>query len=75
NEAIQRAVELVNGIHEEFLGAIDECERSIGVLDLESRGIARQYIEGLRDAVAASYHWQVFTDRYRHDDHFFQDFK
>lgn len=33
------------------------------------------YLNGLEYIVFASYHWQKFTERYIHPDHFFKDFQ
>jgi hypothetical protein len=64
-EAVDQAVDLVNGFTETFL----EYEHTLP--DFSNEELNRDvqlYVLGLRDQIIATYHWQMSTNRYRSPD-------
>jgi hypothetical protein len=60
--AVHEAVKIVNQNTNDFL----EREKQIPDFgDEKTNEIVRQYVQGLRDQINATWHWQMATDRYR----------
>lgn len=67
-EGIDAAVRIVNGFIERF----DACEAAIlSDAALMAHPETALYVEGLRDQLEASWHWQVETSRYRSQSAYF----
>jgi hypothetical protein len=65
DDAVDHAVELVNGFTETFL----EYEQKLPDFgDPELNRDVQLYVLGLRDQIIATYHWQMSTNRYRSSD-------
>ncbi len=65
DEAVDRAVEFVNGFTRTFL----EYEQKLPDFgDAKLNHDVRLYVQGLRDQIIATYHWQMSTNRYRSAD-------
>jgi hypothetical protein len=64
-EAVHESVALINDFIDEF---IRDAENMPGWSDAATEQAVREYIEGLRDIVSASWHWQISTNRYRSPD-------
>ena len=75
NEAIERGVAMVNAYDREFKELYDQRFLEVGKLEKEYQAAALQYIESLRNCIAASYVWQVKTPRYKHKNHFLSDLR
>lgn len=75
NEAIQTSIDLVNKLHLEVDEAITKTKIEIQALDNESRTTVLRFIEGINSILSASYHWQLVTQRYRHEDHILVDLR
>lgn len=72
DEAIEKAILLVNKIYEDFKTAYNIAKE---IADIQNNKEVRIYLDGLNVIVAASYHWQVSTNRYRSVDNVFSDLK
>ncbi|MFK7799638.1 MAG: terpene synthase family protein [Aureispira sp.] len=75
NEAIQTSIDLVNELHLEVDEAIAKTKVEIQVLSNEDRTKVLQFIEGINSILSASYHWQLVTQRYRHENHILADLR
>lgn len=75
DEAIQASIDLVNGCHNDFDEALTKAQVEAQTLSDEDRAKVLEFIEGLTSILSASYHWQLVTQRYRHDEHILQDLK
>lgn len=74
-EAIQASIDLVNGCHNEFNEALAKAQVEAQTLSDEKRADVLEFMEGLCSILSASYHWQLVTQRYRHEAHILQDLK
>lgn len=72
DESIKKSIQLVNQIHEDFKASYETALKTIKKFEHKD---ARIYLDGLERLVAASYHWQVSTNRYRSSDNVFSDLK
>ncbi|MEM8961467.1 MAG: polyprenyl synthetase family protein [Acidobacteriota bacterium] len=74
-DAVRASIELVNRYHEVYRESIEQARVTLEHLSSGSRQTAEAYIDGMDNILSASYHWQRFTERYRHPDHFFTDMR
>lgn len=74
-EAIQASIDLVNGCHADFNKALAQAQVEAQILPDAERTNVLEFVEGLNSILSASYHWQLVTKRYRHDEHILQDLK
>jgi hypothetical protein len=65
----------VNGCHNDFEEALTKAKVEALTLSDDDRTKVLEFIEGLCSILSASYHWQLVTQRYRHDEHILQDLK
>ena len=70
DHAIDKAIETVNETHDAFSKAYNTFKSS---KDIKNYYTLLPYFEGLQKIVAASYHWQLSTDRYRSPANIFTD--
>jgi hypothetical protein len=75
DEAIQKAIDLVNTCHADFKIAIKQVHSEISGLAVEEKATILQFSDGLKSILAATYHWQLVTERYRHENHILEDLK
>jgi len=75
NEAIQKAIDLVNTCHADFDIAVKQIHAEISGLTVEEKTTILQFTDGLKSILSATYHWQFVTERYRHDNHILEDLK
>jgi len=75
DEAVQQGINLVNEEHVHFLNAVIESLHEGDDLPSGDWQVLNAYIRGLREMVAATYHWQLGTNRYLHSRHFLQDLR
>jgi hypothetical protein len=75
SEAIQKAIDLVNTCHVDFDKAVKQINAEISDLPVEEKATILQFTDGLKSILAATYHWQFVTERYRHDSHILEDLK
>lgn len=67
-EGIHEAVKIIN----RYIGDFETCERYMPQWDDDDKNRMTQlYMEGLRDQIEASFHWQVATNRYRSPDAYY----
>lgn len=74
-EAVFKSINLVNDYDREFKKLYDNREVEIAKIEQKYRPQVRQYIESLRNCLAASYDWQISTPRYKHPKHFLRDMR
>lgn len=74
-EAIFKAIDLVNAYDREFKSLYDRREFEISKIPSTYQKPARQYIESLRNCISASYDWQIATNRYKDPQHFLEDLR
>ncbi len=60
-EAVEEATNMVNGYIEEFL----ELEKQVPYWDSATQFAVEKYIEGMKSQINGSWHWQIYTGRYR----------
>lgn len=71
-EGIHEAVLIIN----HFIYEFEACERQLPIWHDETLNtMATQYMQGLRDQIDASYHWQLATGRYRSPDAYYHRLK
>lgn len=75
DEAIRKSIDLVNKIYDEFKNVITTSFKQIEDLNLQDKNTITLYLHGLEHIVAATYHWQLYTHRYNHPEHFLADMK
>ena len=74
-KAIKLAVNRVNGLYDNFLLNYSVLKIQAESLPVGEQQIITTYVDGLQQLIAASYHWQVNTDRYRAHDNVFEDMR
>lgn len=74
-EAIKSSIDLVNECHNDFDEALSKIQLEAQTLPDTERTKVLEFIEGLTSILSASYHWQLITQRYRHNEHILQDLK
>lgn len=75
DEAVQKSIDLVNNCHADFNTAIKQIYTDIIDLPIEDKATVLQFVDGLKSILSATYHWQLVTQRYRHDNHILEDLK
>jgi len=60
-EAVEEAINIVNGYTIEFL----EYEKQLPYWDDKTDLAVKKYVEGLKSQISASWYWQISTPRYR----------
>ena len=60
-EAVEEAINIVNAYIVEF----QELERQVPYWDAATQFAVEKYIEGMRSQISGSWHWQIYTHRYR----------
>jgi hypothetical protein len=75
NEAIEKSIDLVNTCHANFDMYIKQIHTEISGLVVEEKATVLQFTDGLKSILSATYHWQLVTERYRHEDHILEDLK
>lgn len=73
DEAVQIAITLVNQVYTSFTEHFDRIHKQIHSLDTATKETVATYLDGLVNIVAASYHWQISTNRYRSEENIFTD--
>lgn len=68
-EAVQAAIDYVNDCHKQYDLAIEQLHIEVQALPANDRAIVLKFVDGLQSILAASYHWQLVTQRYRHQAH------
>ncbi len=74
-EAVQAAIDYVNDCHSEYDTAIEQVHTEVQALPANDRAIVLKFVDGLQAILAASYHWQLVTQRYRHQAHILDDMR
>jgi len=69
-QAIQKTIIYINQLHETYQKAI-----AAFLATANTSPIARQYVDYLDNMLAACYHWQLHSKRYRHPEHILEDLK
>lgn len=75
DEGIQKAIDLVNACHADFNIAVKQIHAEISGLVVEEKATILQFTDGLKSILSATYHWQLVTERYRHENHILVDLK
>lgn len=75
DEAIQKGLDLVNRCYRSFAKHSRLARKQLKVLSLTDIHTLTTYLEGLKQLIAASYHWQMSTNRYRSTANIFEDLK
>jgi hypothetical protein len=60
-EAVEEAINIVNGYIVEFL----EYEKQVPYWDTATQFAVNKYVEGMKSQISGSWHWQIYTLRYR----------
>jgi len=60
-EAVEEAINIVNAYIVEF----QELEKQVSHWDTATQFAVKKYIEGMRSQISGSWHWQIYTLRYR----------
>ncbi|WP_264792970.1 terpene synthase family protein [Aureispira anguillae] len=74
-QAIQKSIDLVNNCHADFNAAIKQIHTEIVGLEIDQKATVLHFADGLKSILSATYHWQLVTQRYRHDNHILEDLK
>lgn len=69
-QAIQKTILYVNQLHKDYQAALARFE-AIG----QAEPFVKQYVEYMNNMLAACYHWQIQTDRYKHPEHILEELK
>ena len=73
--AIQKGLDCVNAHYYSFVRNLALLKRQLQTLPSSDQRILRTYSVGLERLIAASYHWQMHTNRYRVPENIFEDLK
>ncbi|HBQ98074.1 MULTISPECIES: terpene synthase family protein [unclassified Roseofilum] len=74
-KAIKLAVDRVNGLYDNFLLNYSALKIQAESLPIAEQQIITTYVDSLQQLIAASYHWQLNTNRYRAHDNVFEDMR
>lgn len=74
-EAVQASIDYVNDCHTQYDIAIEQLYVEVQALPANDRAIVLKFVDGLHSILAASYHWQLVTQRYRHQTHILDDMR
>lgn len=74
-DAVQASIDHVNHCHVQYDAAIEEVHQEVQALPASDRAIVLKFVDGLHAILSASYHWQLVTQRYRHEQHILEDMR
>lgn len=74
-EAIQKGMAYVNDCYVSFKKHSALAKEKVAMLPAREKQLVITYLEGLERLIAASYHWQMSTNRYRSVENIFEDLK
>jgi len=69
-QAIQKTILYVNQLHKDYQAALARFE-AIG----QAEPFVKQYVEYMNNMLAACYHWQLHSQRYKHPEHILEELK
>lgn len=74
-DAVQASIDYVNQCHKQYDAAIEQVHVEVQALSANDRAVVLKFVDGLQSILAASYHWQLVTQRYRHQAHILDDMR
>ncbi|MFC4635209.1 hypothetical protein ACFO3O_14955 [Dokdonia ponticola] len=74
-EAVSLSIKKVNDLYTSYKEGVRQVYQEMENLEPDEKQIINVYLKGIHNIIAASYHWQIQTNRYKHPENVFFDMR